>query len=62
MSVRGLLTLALAAGVVFFILGFWRFAERVRGPEHPDPPPQSQAIVALTGGSLERLSTGVHLI
>jgi uncharacterized SAM-binding protein YcdF (DUF218 family) len=43
-----------------FVLGFWSFAERVRRP--PQPPPQAQAIVALTGGSLERLSTGVRLL
>lgn len=62
MSLRGFFTLALLAGVVWFVLGFWNFAERIRGPENPAPPPQSQAIVALTGGSLERLSTGVELL
>lgn len=61
-GLRGLVTLALLAGVVWFVLGFWSFASRIRGPEHPPPPPQSQAIVALTGGSLERLSTGVELL
>ena len=48
----------IAAGA--FVIGFWNFAERVRAD--PEPPPQAQAIVALTGGSLERLSTGVRLL
>jgi uncharacterized SAM-binding protein YcdF (DUF218 family) len=61
-GVRGFLMLALILGVMIFIGGFWNFAERARGPEQPEPPPQSQAIVALTGGSLERLSTGVDLL
>lgn len=52
--------LALLAGAVAFIVGFWQFAERVR--ESPDTPPQAEAIVALTGGSSERLSTGVRLL
>lgn len=50
--------LLIAAGA--FLLGFWNFAERVRRP--PQEPAQAQAIVALTGGSLERLSTGVRLL
>lgn len=52
--------IALLAAVVAFIVGFWQFAERVR--ERPEPPPQAEAIVALTGGSTERLSTGVRLL
>lgn len=59
---RSLLTWALIGGAILFILGFWNFAERVRTPETPEPPPQAHAIVALTGGSLERLSTGVRLL
>ncbi len=43
-----------------FAIGFWNFAERVRA--EADEPPQAQAIVALTGGSLERLTTGVRLL
>jgi uncharacterized SAM-binding protein YcdF (DUF218 family) len=46
--------------MIAFIAGFWSFAENVR--EEALPPPQSQAIVALTGGSLERLSMGVRLL
>lgn len=52
--------LGLLAIVAAFVLGFWSFAERVRAP--PAPPPQADAIVALTGGSWQRLSTGVQLL
>ncbi len=55
-----LLLLAALACAALFVAGFWGFAERVR--QTPEPPPQAQAIVALTGGSLERLSTGVRLL
>lgn len=46
--------------VLAFAWGFWDFAQQVRQPAQP--PPQAQAIVALTGGSLERLETGVRLL
>lgn len=49
------------AGILGLGLGFWTFAERVRAPA-PDPPPHAEAIVALTGGSQERLDTGVRLL
>lgn len=49
-----------ALAVVFWLVGFWRFAEQVRAPAAP--PPHADAIVALTGGSLQRLSTGVALL
>lgn len=49
-----------ALAVVVWLVGFWRFAEQVRAPAAP--PPQADAIVALTGGSLQRLSTGVALL
>ena len=61
-AMRSVLTLALLLAVLVFIGGFWNFAAQVRAPEQNPPPPQSQAIVALTGGSLERLSTGVELL
>lgn len=57
---RSILLWAALLGVVAFLGGFWSFATRVR-TEAPEPP-QAQAIVALTGGSLERLSTGVRLL
>lgn len=43
-----------------FLAGFWGFARDVR--RQPSEPPQAQAIVALTGGSLQRLTTGVRLL
>lgn len=57
---RSLLTLAVLAALIAFVAGFWRFAEQVRA--EPETPPQAQGIVALTGGSLERLTTGVDLL
>ena len=50
----------LIAAAIAFIAGFWDFAQRVR--QEPGPPPQAEAIVALTGGSIERLATGVRLL
>lgn len=57
---RSLLTLAAIIAIALFFAGFWDFANQVRA--EPEPPPRAQAIVALTGGSLERLSTGVRLL
>ncbi|MGH6952300.1 MAG: YdcF family protein, partial [Vitreimonas sp.] len=57
---RSLLILAAIIALAAFLVGFWDFAHRVRA--EPAPPPQSQAIVALTGGSMQRLSTGVQLL
>lgn len=54
------IALAALAAMAAFLIGFWDFAHRVR--RAPEPPPQADAIVALTGGSLERLSTGVRLL
>ena len=57
---RGVLFWAAIVALVAFIAGFWSFAQNVR--READEPPQAQAIVALTGGSLERLTTGVRLL
>lgn len=57
---RALLIWVLIIGASAFVLGFWGFAERVR--QAPEEPPQAEAIVALTGGSIERLSTGIRLL
>ncbi len=57
---RSVLLWAFMIALILFVGGFWNFAQRVRA--EPDPPPHAQAIVALTGGSLERLSTGVRLL
>jgi uncharacterized SAM-binding protein YcdF (DUF218 family) len=51
---------ALLIAATAFVLGFWNFAERVR--IEPETAPRAEAIVALTGGSSERLQTGVRLL
>ena len=55
-----LVLLAIAVAVIAFIWGFWHFATIVRAPAQD--PPRADAIVALTGGSMERLATGVRLL
>jgi len=55
-----LVLLAIAVAVIAFIWGFWHFATTVRAPA--EDPPRADAIVALTGGSMERLATGVRLL
>ncbi|MBX3429557.1 MAG: YdcF family protein [Hyphomonadaceae bacterium] len=57
---RTLLFWVALIAVAAFIAGFWSFAENVR--QQPEEPPAAQAIVALTGGSLQRLTTGVRLL
>jgi len=57
---RGFLYLAFVVVVLAFVAGFWSFASSVRTPAQT--PPKADAIVALTGGSLERLQTGVRLL
>jgi uncharacterized SAM-binding protein YcdF (DUF218 family) len=57
---RALLMWAGLVAALVFLAGFWDFAERVRA-EAP-PPPQAHAIVALTGGSSQRLQTGITLL
>lgn len=57
---RSILMWGVLIAAAAFVIGFWQFAERVRA--EPVEPPQAQAIVALTGGSLERLTTGVRLL
>lgn len=57
---RGLFTFAMIIAVLAFVAGFWSFAQSVRRPA--EEPERADAIVALTGGSLERLTTGVRLL
>ncbi len=57
---RTLALWGLIIGAIAFLVGFWNFAERVRIAA--SDPPTAHAIVALTGGSLQRLSTGVRLL
>lgn len=54
----GLMTMAALA----FGVGFLAFAHGVRETGAPIPAPDAEAIVALTGGSLDRLRTGVQLL
>lgn len=57
-ALLGVLTMiVLAIGI-----GFLAFANGVREARAPDPAPDAEAIVALTGGSLGRLRTGVRLL
>ncbi|MFT3729423.1 MAG: YdcF family protein [Terricaulis sp.] len=57
---RMLIGWAMLIAAAAFIWGFWNFASTVRAPAQT--PPRSDAIVALTGGSQERLTTGVQLL
>jgi uncharacterized SAM-binding protein YcdF (DUF218 family) len=57
---RLVLMWAAIVAAMAFIAGFWNFASDVRAA--PEAPPQAEAIVALTGGSTERLATGVRLL
>lgn len=57
-AVLGLLTCAMLA----FALGFLAFAHGVREARAPYPAPEADAIVALTGGTFDRLKTGMLLL
>jgi uncharacterized SAM-binding protein YcdF (DUF218 family) len=57
---RKLLLLAGIAAALAWLAGFWQFASEVRAGAQA--PPNSDAIVALTGGSLKRLNEGVQLL
>lgn len=57
---RSIFTWAAIIAVIAFVAGFWSFAQSVRA--EAEPPPDAQAIVALTGGSMQRLQTGVRLL
>jgi uncharacterized SAM-binding protein YcdF (DUF218 family) len=53
--------LAIVIAALAFAAGFWGFAQSVRVAAEA-PPEDAEAIVALTGGSMERLETGVRLL
>ncbi|MGE3302376.1 MAG: YdcF family protein [Hyphomonadaceae bacterium] len=59
---RGIVLGLLAAAALAFFVGFWGFAHSVNRAAPPDPLPEADAVVALTGGSLERLRTGMDLL
>ncbi len=60
--VRGAFGATVGALVLALMLGFVAFVAVVGRAAAPDPPPRAHAIVALTGGSQERLTTGVRLL
>jgi uncharacterized SAM-binding protein YcdF (DUF218 family) len=53
---------ALIALALALVVGFWSFARNVDRAAPPTPLPEADAIVALTGGSVERLTTGMELL
>lgn len=59
---RGALLGALTIALLALGFGFLAFARGVSENRAPDPAPDAEAIVALTGGSLDRLETGVQLL
>lgn len=59
---RGVALGLLTAAALAFGVGFVVFANGVRDAHAPHPAPDAEAIVALTGGSLQRLETGVQLL
>jgi uncharacterized SAM-binding protein YcdF (DUF218 family) len=59
---KGVMLGLLTAAMLAFALGFWGFAQSVNDSAPPDPFPEADAIVALTGGSRERLTTGMDLL
>jgi len=60
--VRGLFLALLTAAFLALVAGFYGFAQTVHATNPPSPLPEADGIVALTGGSLERLSTGMDLL
>jgi uncharacterized SAM-binding protein YcdF (DUF218 family) len=59
---RGIMLAMITAALLAFALGFWGFARSVQRAGPPDPFPEADAIVALTGGSTDRLTTAMDLL
>ena len=59
---RGAFLAVLTAAVLAFALGFYGFAQTVHRAGPSAPLPEADGIVSLTGGSLERISTGMDLL
>jgi uncharacterized SAM-binding protein YcdF (DUF218 family) len=59
---RGVFIACVTALALGFGVGFWGFARAVHDVAPPDPFPEADAIVSLTGGSLDRLTTGMDLL
>lgn len=54
--------LALGGALLALLLDFLGFAQSVHRAAPPSPTPKADGIVALTGGSLQRLKAGVQLL
>jgi uncharacterized SAM-binding protein YcdF (DUF218 family) len=61
-AIHGLFALAILAGALAFAGGFVLFAQEATRASGPADPAPADAIVALTGGSAERLRQGVALL
>jgi uncharacterized SAM-binding protein YcdF (DUF218 family) len=59
---RGALLALVTAFVVALGLGYLSFARSIEIAHAPSPLPEADAIVALTGGTSERLTTGMRLL
>jgi uncharacterized SAM-binding protein YcdF (DUF218 family) len=59
---RGALLAVVTAVVAALGLGFMSFARTVEASAPPTPLPEADAIVALTGGTTDRLTTAVRLL
>jgi hypothetical protein len=59
---RGIFLGIVTAALIAFAVGFIGFAQTVHRTGPASPLPDADGIVALTGGSLQRLSTGVRLL
>jgi uncharacterized SAM-binding protein YcdF (DUF218 family) len=59
---RGIFLGIVTAALIAFAVGFIGFAQTVHRTGPASPLPDADGIVALTGGSLERLATGMDLL
>lgn len=60
--IRGAMLAVLTALAAAFGLGYVAFARSLEGAHAPSPLPEADAIVSLTGGTRERLTTGMRLL
>lgn len=59
---RGVMLALAVAVIVAFGLGFFSFGRGIQDARAPAPMPETDAVVALTGGSLDRLTTAMKLL
>ncbi len=60
--IRGILLAILTAFIAALGLGYLSFARNVEAARPPSPLPEADAVVALTGGTSERLTTAMRLL